>query len=193
MFHVTLIKTNKDIFSIHILPQPGSESGGGEVGVRGQGRGSVRRPPVVEVVVRRVHHEGEHLHPPGQLLLGAQDVGGGVEALVGRGAVAGGQQPRDHGVLVRVLVREEAAQLGVVDVLILHVDHGHDVANVPVLALVVHALTGRRGRSRWQTFDWFLLENCPPPLALVGPGVNSFAFTTGFRIRFLTFAFFVVS
>ena len=97
---VISIKTNKNVFSIHIFPQPRPEPGRCEVCIRRNRRGPIWRPPVVEVVIRCVHHEGEHLHPPGQLLLGAQDVGAGVETFRGRGTVTGGQQPGDGGVFV---------------------------------------------------------------------------------------------
>ena len=137
---VILIKTNKNVFPIHIFPQPGPESCRGEVRVRGRRRGLVGRPPVIEVIIGGVHYEGEHLHPPGQLLLWAQDVGAGVKTLRGRGAVTGGQQPRDGGVLVRVLVSQEAPELGVVDVIVIDADHGDDITLVVKLTLEADAV-----------------------------------------------------
>ena len=49
--------------------------------VGGVALGGVGRVAVVEVVVGRVHDEGEALEAARELLLGAHDVGGGVETL----------------------------------------------------------------------------------------------------------------
>ena len=69
-------------------------------------------------------------------------VGGRVEAVLGRRAVGAGQQPRDDGRLLAVLVLQEAADLRVVDVA-LQRDHRHDIPH-----LVVDALSWRaQGRN----------------------------------------------
>ena len=147
---VISIKTNKNVFSIHIFPQPRPKPGRCEVCVRRHRRGPIWRPPVVEVVIGCVHHEGEHLHPPGQLLLWAQDVGAGVESLRGRGTVLCRQQPCDGRVTVRVLVSQEAPELGIVDVVIIDANHGDDVPLVEELALVADASV-RVHHGEWAT------------------------------------------
>ena len=77
-------------------------------------------------------HKIDHLHLPWHLLLRSQHVGGGVESLIRRRTLPGGKQPTDHRALLRKLVDEEAAQLRVVDVALLHVCHGDNVANLDI-------------------------------------------------------------
>ena len=57
-----------------------------------------------------------------------------METLIRRRAGGGGQQPGDDSVLVRVLVRQEASQLSVIDITIAHIYHGYDVSLAVVLA-----------------------------------------------------------
>ena len=62
-------------------PHLGPESREDVLVVGGVALGGVGRVAVVEVVVGRVHDEGEALEAARELLLGAHDVGGGIEAL----------------------------------------------------------------------------------------------------------------
>ncbi len=106
------------------------------------GRRRVGGVSVVKVVVRRVHHEGHVVQLPRQVLLGPDDVSGGVEALGRVGTVGRWQEPSDNAALLAILVGKEASQLGIVDASRLPIDHGYDVTSREVLAPMEHPIGG---------------------------------------------------
>ena len=111
----------------------------------------VRRRPVEEVIVGRVHHKVEKVEFPRQLLLGSNNVGGRIEALFGHRAVLSGEEPRQHAALLAILSGEEAAKLRVINA-ILFAAHGHDVASSEHLPVVIHSVGRYRPRDRRRRF-----------------------------------------